>query len=103
MKTLTRDRRYRTARVLTLPSAPLQLRQRHSLGVTGSATGTALGSFTFKRKVFEEIGSGFPDFYQMYEYSTEKKYNFLFCNIEHQKVYHNFTELLYDKDTAMPD
>ena len=74
--------------------------------IRNCATGLVMFSLANGReveKVFEEIGSGFPDFYSMYEYSTEKKYNFLFCNIEHQKVYHNFTELLYDKDTSMTD
>ena len=54
-------------------------------------------------KVYEEHGSGFPNWYDMYEISTEKKYNFIYMDIEHQKVYHNFNELLYDKDTAMAD
>ena len=54
-------------------------------------------------KVYEEHGSGFPNWYDMYQISTEKKYNFIYMDIEHQKVYHNFSELLYDKDTAMAD
>lgn len=54
-------------------------------------------------KVYEEHGSGFPNWYDMYEISTEKKYNFIYMDIERQKVYHNFSELLYDKDTAMAD
>ena len=41
-------------------------------------------------KVYEEHGSGFPNWYDMYQISTEKKYNFIYMDIEHQKVYHNF-------------
>jgi hypothetical protein len=49
-------------------------------------------------KVYDEHGCGFPCWYDMYSLATSQKYNFLYMNIEGQKVYHNFETLLYDKD-----
>jgi hypothetical protein len=51
-------------------------------------------------KVFEEHGCSFPNWYALYNYATRERYNFLYMDIEHQKVYHNFTTCLYDIDNA---
>lgn len=53
-------------------------------------------------KIHEEIGSGFKDFEIMFDYATEKRYGFLYVNIEGQKVYKNFDECIYDKDLDTP-
>lgn len=54
-------------------------------------------------KVFEEHGCSFPCWYDLYNFATKERYNFLYMDIEHQKVYHNFTTLLYDIDTYNGD
>jgi hypothetical protein len=52
----------------------------------------------------EEYLGGFPDGEMLYNFATEKKYNFLYTDIEHQIVYHNFnTPALYDKMRDTPD
>ena len=53
-------------------------------------------------KIYEEIGSGFPEFETMFNYATQKRYEFCYMNIEGQQVYRNFEELLFckDRDTA---
>lgn len=53
-------------------------------------------------KIHEEIGSGFKDFETFFDYATEKRYGFLYVNIEGQKVYKNFDECIYDKDLDTP-
>ena len=62
----------------------------------------ALANAKETEKIHEEIGCGFPDFETMFNYATEKRYQFLYTNIEGQKIYKNFDELLYDKDIDQP-
>jgi hypothetical protein len=62
-----------------------------------------LSNYKEYEKIYEEIGSGFPEFETMFNYATEKKYGFIYCDIERQKVYRNFEEILYDKGADTPD
>jgi hypothetical protein len=56
------------------------------------------------RKMVEEYLGGFPDGEMLYNHATEKKYNFLYADIEHQKLYHNFNiPALYCKDRDTPE
>ena len=56
------------------------------------------------KKLMEEYLGGFPDGEMMYNFATEKKYNFLYTDIEHQTIYHNFnTPALYDKMRDTPE
>ena len=62
-----------------------------------------LSNYKEYEKIYEEIGSGFPEFETMFNYATEKKYSFIYCDIERQKVFRNFEEILYDKGADTPD
>jgi len=48
-------------------------------------------------KLEEEILDNVPNWKDHYDYATKEKYNFLYFNILDQKLYKNFTELLWEK------
>ena len=50
-----------------------------------------------KRKILDEL-SGFPDIEKYYDTATKEKHNFLWCDIENQKLWHNYDTLLWSKD-----
>jgi len=49
-------------------------------------------------KFLEEFGGAFPDFLTHYKNSCNKKYNFLYVDTKRQKLYHNFTKLLWSRE-----
>lgn len=48
-------------------------------------------------KLYEEHGSAIPNYWEHLKL-LNKKYQFLYYNIENAKLYHNFETLLYNKD-----
>ena len=50
-------------------------------------------------KMNEELHDRFPNGAELGRYATQKRYNFLFMNIEKATLHHNFDTLLYDKST----
>lgn len=51
------------------------------------------------KKITEEFGQNFTDnFENWYEQATKEKYNFLYCDMTNMKLFHNFKELLYEKN-----
>lgn len=53
-------------------------------------------------KVYDEVGSGVPDFYQHIKV-LDRKYQFIYFNVENQEMYHNFERLLWSKDQYLED
>jgi len=49
------------------------------------------------QKLEEEILENVPDWRKYYNEATRDKYNFLYFNILKQKLYHNFSKLLWEK------
>lgn len=50
------------------------------------------------QKMQDEFEAIIEHFKELYDYSTNKLYNFIFINLRNLNVYHNFTERLYDKE-----
>ena len=48
-------------------------------------------------KLEEEILENIPNWRSHYNAATKDKYNFLYFNILEQKLYHNFSKLLWEK------
>lgn len=48
--------------------------------------------------VQDELSENFPNFQELYEHVTAKKYQFLFLDLKNCRMYENFTTLLYDSD-----
>ena len=48
-------------------------------------------------KLEEEILDNVPNWKKHYDYATAQRYNFLYFNILEQKLYHNFSTLLWEK------
>jgi hypothetical protein len=48
-------------------------------------------------KLEEELEGNFPKFEELYDQATEKKYEFLFLDMEKIKAYKNFDTILYEK------
>jgi hypothetical protein len=51
-----------------------------------------------RKKMSEELSGKFKDFDKHYEEATMAPYNFLFCDMERSKLYHNFDEELWSKE-----
>lgn len=67
----------------------------------GNATGWILHlthNEADRKKMNEELSGKFKNFEDYYNYATMKPYNFLFCDMERSRLYHNFDELLWDKN-----
>ena len=53
-------------------------------------------------KVFEEHGQAIPGYWEHIKL-LNKKYQFLYYNIENQELYHNFERLIWSKDQMLED
>lgn len=53
-------------------------------------------------KVYEEHGQSIPGYWEHIKI-LNKKYQFLYYNIENQELYHNFEKLLWSKDQMLED
>ena len=53
-------------------------------------------------KVFEEHGQAIPGYWEHIKL-LNKKYQFLYYNIENQELYHNFETLIWSKDQMLED
>lgn len=52
-----------------------------------------------KQEICEDMENVFgDDFEEYFNEATRKKYNFCFCDMRQQKIYHNFDKLLYSKN-----
>ena len=45
----------------------------------------------------EELSGSIPNFWKLYNEATDQKYQFMYCDLEQMKVYHNFQKLIWEK------
>jgi hypothetical protein len=77
----------------TFTNLPIRLRKNASAFIISNITNKK-----DKDSIIDEIGTNFGDDFEKYlKEATEDKYNFLYADNREMKLYHNFTDKLWEK------